>query len=348
MGIAISLFLGSVITLSRKRPKMEHPLLEMHRQRIVWVLLLLLIMMPLCTVATYTWFSISRTPKVSDMEMTINCNSGLQIAWSADAPAEEWGQHLSFLDAVPQKTLLTPVTWVDSEDAFYTTLYGYDGRTFDLDRKLSDETDANTDKGCYVTFSFYGRTDEHTDISLAHAGTDPDGRQLTGTYLMGTPLWDDKKICHYDGGLGSQNAVRMGLRITKLDKEGKEGDSTFFIYEPNSDLHADGTRGYVPTPSADGSEHLVSEDRLLVQSASFWNERDPVLRDDVRWHVGEFEKDTFLLDLKADEMVRFDVYLWLESTDVDCVNTVIRGAQIFANLQLLAETHIHSGFEPVE
>ena len=334
--------------MSRNRQKIEHPQLKIRKQRLISLFLLLLILMPLCTVATYTWFSISRTPKVSDMEMTINCNTGMQIAWSAEAPDEEWGQHLSFLDAVPQETLLTPVTWVDSENAFYTTLYGYDGRTFALDRKLSDETDANTEQGHYVTFSFYGRTDEHTDISLAHAATDENGSSLSGTYLMGSPLWDSASISHYDGGLGSQYAVRMGLRVTKLDSDGEEGESTFFVYEPNADLHADGTRGYIATPSADGSDHLVSEDRLFVQSASFWNERDPVLKDDVRWSVGEFEGSTFLFDLQADEMVRFDVYLWLESTDVDCVNTVIRGAQIFANLQLVAETHIHSGFEPVE
>ena len=334
--------------MSRKRQKIEHPLLEMHRQRIVWLLLLLLMLMPLCTMATYAWFSISRTPKVSDMEMTINCNTGLQIAWSADAPEEEWGHHLSFADVVPQDTLLTPVTWVDSENAFYTTLYGYDGRTFALDRKLSDTEDANTEEGHYVAFSFYGRTDEHTDISFVPATTDHDGRR-TGTYLTGLLEWDDRNKCNYDAGLGAQYAVRMGLRITKLDADGNEVERIFFIYEPNADMHADGTRGYVATPSADGTDHLVSEDRLFIQSATFWNERDPILKDDVYWQMGEFEGETFLFDITADEMVRFDVYLWLEATDVDCVNTVIRGdPKIEAFLQLLAETHVHSGFEPME
>ena len=335
--------------MRQKRQKIEHPQLEMRKKSLIWLALLLLTLMPLCSVATYTWFSLSRTPKVSDMEMTINSNTGLQIAWSADASEEEWLQHLSFNDAVPQKTLLTPVTWSDAKEAFFTTLYGYDGRTFALDRQLSDDTDANTEKGHYVTFTFYGRTDEHTDVSLAPASTDEQGRNLAGTYLMGTPLWDANRLQHADGGLGSQNALRMGLRVTKFDPtDGTEGESTFFVYEPNADLHADGSRGYLPTPSSDGTDHLVSEDRLFIQSASTWYERSPVLRDDVRWNTGEFEGDTFLFDLRADEMVRFDVYVWLESTDVDCVNTVIRGAQIFANLQFLAETHIDSGLVPVD
>lgn len=334
--------------MSRQRQKIEHPQLRIYRQRLLWMLLLLLISIPLCGVSTYAWFSISRTPKVSDMEMTINCNSGLQIAWSADAAEGEWGQHLSFNDILSDKTLLTPVTWSDSEGAFYTTLYGYDGRTFALDRKLSDDKDANGEKGHYIAFSFYGRTDEHTDVSLSSAATDEHGDQLTGTYLMGMPVWDDSASLHRDGGLGSQYAVRVGLRVTKLAADGTESDSTFYVYEPNADLHADGSHGYVNTPSSDGTDHLVSEDRLLIQSASTWSERTPASKEGVRWNTGDFEGDTFLLDLTADEMVRFDVYLWLESTDADCVNTVIRGAKIFANLQLLAETHIDSGLKPLD
>lgn len=333
--------------MSRNRQKIEHPLLTRHRQSLIWLSLLLLILMPLCAVSTYTWFSLSRTPKVSDMEMTINSNMGLQIAWSADAPDREWLQHLSYLDAVPQDTLLTPVTWSDKEGCFYTPLYGYDGRTLGLDQKLSDDLHANTAQGHYVAFSFYGRTDEHMDVSLAPASADGDGRHLSGTYLMGTPLWENGR--HYDGGLGSQNAIRMGLRVTKLSAaDGTEGESTFFLYEPNADAHADGTQGYIPTPSADGTEHLVSEDRLFIQTASTWSETSPILRDEVSWTTGEFEGDTFLFDLTPDEMVRFDVYIWLESTDTDCVNTVIRGAEIFANLQFVATTHVQSGFEPLD
>jgi hypothetical protein len=33
--------------------------------------------------------------------------------------------------------------------------------------------------------------------------------------------------------------------------------------------------------------------------------------------------------------------------DVDCVNAVGRGSVIFANLQFLAESHRHSGMEPI-
>jgi len=76
--------------MSPKQQKQE-------KKRRLWVhlLFLLLILLPLSTVATYTWFSISRTPKVSDMEMTINSAVGLQIAWSADAAENDWKQQLN-------------------------------------------------------------------------------------------------------------------------------------------------------------------------------------------------------------------------------------------------------------
>ena len=319
------------------------------RQTLIWLLLLLLILLPLCTVATYTWFAISRTPKVSDMEMTINVGAGMQIAWSADAPEEEWLQHLSFADAVPQDTLLTPVTWSDEQGAFYTTIYGYDGRTLALDRRLSDDVDANNPDGGYVKFTLYGRTDTHMDVSLAPAHTDESGTALGGTYLSGKPIWNPDKIAHFDGGYGSQSAVRIGLRITKFNPaDGKRGESTFFVYEPNADVHQDGSFGYVDTPSVDGTDQLVSADRLIRQSGSHWYEQNPVVRDELRWGMGEFEGDTFLFDLTPDEMVQIDVYIWMESLDADCVNAVTQGAQLFANLQFLAESHNQSGLDPIE
>ncbi|MBR3778451.1 MAG: hypothetical protein IKL13_01835 [Clostridia bacterium] len=335
--------------MSQKRHKIEHPQQNYRRQTLIWLLLLLLILLPLCTVATYTWFAISRTPKVSDMEMTINSGVGLQIAWSADAPEEEWLQHLSFTDAIPQDTLLTPVTWSDEQGAFYTTIYGYDGRTLALDRRLSDDVDANTPDGCYVKFTLYGRTDEHMDISLAPAYTDETGSALGGTYLMGRPIWNPETISHYDGGYGSQSAVRVGLRVTKFDPvSGDREDSTFIVYEPNADIHVDGSTGFIDTPSVDGTDHLVSEDRLIRQSGSEWYERNPVVRDDPRWIVGAFQGDTFLFDLTPDRMVQIDVYIWMESLDADCVNAVTQGAQLFANLQFLAESHDQSGLHPIE
>lgn len=335
--------------MSQKRQKIEHPRQQQRKRTAVWLLLILLLLLPLCTVATYTWFAISRTPKVSDMEMTINSNVGMQIAWYANAPEEAWSQHLSFGDAVPIKTTLSPVTWSDEQGAFYTTVYGYDGRTLAMDRRLSDDTDANGENGRYVKFTFYARSDEHMDVALAPANTDPTRSALGGTYLFGTPLWNDEAKSHYDGGYGAQNAIRVGFRVTKLNPDdGTQGDSTFIIYEPNADAHSQGPEGYQSTASVDGTDNLVPEDRLLRQTAGRWYERSPVVRDEFQWYTGEFEGETKMFDIAPDEMVKIDVYIWLESMDADCTNTVTLGSQLFANIQFWATTHIDSGMDPIE
>jgi hypothetical protein len=282
------------------------------------------------------------------MEMTINSNGGLELAWSADADEDGWGQHLAFTDAIPDKTLLTPVTWSDQNGAFYTVSFGHDGRVKDIGTRLSDEKDTNDRDGHYVKFTLYGRTEEHVDVSLAPAAEMVDGTACSGTYLIGPPKWDEESESHTDGSGGAQYAVRVGLRITKISADGAEGDSTFVVYEPNSDRHQNGAEGYLPTPSMDGSENLVSEDRLILQSASTFTETDPVLRDTVQYSLGDFQGEASLFELTANEMVKIEAYIWLEGMDVDCVNAIGHRALIFANLQFMAEPHQHSGLVPLD
>ena len=69
----------------------------------------LVILMSLLTVASYTWFSLSRTPRVSNMYMFINSVSGLEI--SEDPLAEEWQLQLDFREMVDVTPLLRPITW---------------------------------------------------------------------------------------------------------------------------------------------------------------------------------------------------------------------------------------------
>lgn len=334
--------------MSLKRQKIEHPAQYKRQKTALWLLLMLLILLPLSVAATYAWFSISRTPKVSDMEMTINSNAGLELAWSADADEEEWKQHLLFTDAVPNETRLTPVTWSDKNDAFYTVAFGSDGRVQHIGQRLFDDRDSNGSNGYYVKFTVYGRTHDHVDVSLAPAAEMKEGTACSGTYLIGPPRWNETAVRHEDGGAGAQYAVRMGTRVTSLAPDGTEGDSTFLVYEPNSDGHKDGSVGYQPTPSMDGTDSLVPEDRLIRQTTSSFTENDPLLRDTVQYDLGDFEGDSTLFELTPEEMVKIEVYLWLEGMDVDCVNAVGHHALIFANLQFLAEPHQHSGLVPVE
>ncbi len=314
---------------------------------IIALLLMVLILVPLCTVATYTWLTISRTPKISDMEMTINSSPALQLAWSPDATEEEWSQRLEFTDAVIPDAILVPVTRSDRDDCFYAARIGTDGRMIDAGIALSDEKDANGRDGHYVHFTVYGRTGQDVRVTLAPSAPTVDGTGLTGTYLVGTPLWQAEEIRHIDGGYGAQYATRVGLRVTRLAADGSEEQPTFYVYEPNADAHVDGTSGYVATPSVDGTESLAPDGRLIRQSAFAWQEKHPVQHGVVDWSAGEFGEDVTLFELAPEEKVKIDVYIWLEGKDVDCVNALGSGALISGNIQFLADTDSGSGLVPI-
>ena len=56
------------------------------RRRRALYLWLLLVLSILLVAASYTWFSISRRPRVSDMQMYVNTSAGLELAPRYDSP----------------------------------------------------------------------------------------------------------------------------------------------------------------------------------------------------------------------------------------------------------------------
>ena len=320
--------------------------------RIFIYMYVLMVLLSLLIVASYTWFSLSRTPRVSDMYMFINSVSGLEI--STDPQAEEWQLQLDFRDMVDVTTPLRPVTWSERQQRFYAAAYGADGRLLSYTswHPLSDEQNANKLArygGYYIKTTFYARTGQNEKVFLSPAVEVDDGLQGSGTYLIGTPVWNSQQVIHNNGGQGAECAVRIGIRVTPVDLDGVPNGEPdiFYIYEPNSDLHIDGTRGYVATPSIDQSDTLVPNDRLILQTASTWTEASPVQRNVIIRDLGDFQSDTELFALTAGEMVKIDLYVWLEGQDIDCTNQ-ITGAQILASIQLATEVDNQSGLTPIE
>lgn len=321
---------------------------RVRRRTILFYLYLVLILMMMTVVATYTWFSLSQTPRVSDLYMYVNTQSGFEIALTPDA--EEWGYQLDFRDMVDVTTHLRPVTWSERDQQFYAANYGIDGRRTGQWDPMDDERNANKDNldGYYIKATFYARTGQDVTVSLSPAVEVEEGVSGAGTYLIGMPVWDSEAIIHNDGGQRAESAVRVGLRITPVDATGTStGASEFFIYEPNCDSNADGSTNYLPTPSIDGTATLIDEAHLIRQTSSTWTEADPVQRDVVIRDLGEFVTDTELFTLLAGEMVQIDIYIWLEGQDVDCTN-MIQEAQIMASLQFAAEAGSQSGMVPIE
>lgn len=234
-----------------------------------WLAIMALLL--LLVAATYTWFSLSKTPRVNNMDLYVSSPSGLEIAQKFDAPDEDWGQSISFAEIVSETSPLKPCTWSDRDGRFYAPEYGLDGRMTGSWQPLSDSENANMDgeQGYYTMGTVYARSKTAVTVSLSEAVPMEDGTEGAGTYLIGTPVWNSNTILHDNGGSGAEYAVRIGLRVTPLDGAGNTaGASAFYIYEPNSDRHAEGEPGYRETKNIYGDGGLVSADRLITQTTS--------------------------------------------------------------------------------
>lgn len=318
------------------------------KYQLIFYWLGLMTVLLLLVTATYTWFSLSKTPRVSNMDVYVTSPVGLEIALMKDS--EEWGQEVRFADMVSETSPLKPCTWSDLNEAFYAIAYGVDGRMTNQWIELNDEENANTmdSSGYYTKGTFYARSDTGVAVSLSDAVTMDNGTESAGTYLIGSPIWNGQTLVHEDGGSGAEDAIRIGIRVTPME-EGAEVNSlsTFYIYEPNSDEHADSTTEYVETENIDDGGPLVPADRLFTQTASTWSEVTPVQESVVLRNMGKFNTDTHLFTLEKDEMVRIDLYIWLEGQDVDCTNLIGQEAKIFAALQFEADYSAQSGMKPI-
>lgn len=290
------------------------------------------------------WMSISRTPLVSKLGLTVLAENRLEIAPDKDGSPGEWDVLLDLSTILQDLSPLKPVTYSSSRNQFFALTYGEDGRGDNIDKALTDEVNANvktdgnvsgTADGYYIATTFWMRAPSTATIALSQAKAVEEGLSGTGTYVIGNPVWNGAALQHENGGNGLETAIRLGFRCQTTDLEGKpKGDSRFYIYEPNADTHANGESGYIATMSMDGGEGLVSDEWMIRQTTSKWDETTPVLSSDVLYEMGEFTTSTELFDITPSTMQKITLYVWLEGQDVDCVNSVsAEPTSILANVQ---------------
>ena len=308
---------------------------------------MVLILLILTTVATYAWFSLSANPRVSNLSFYVNSVQGLEISLTPDGT---WSQHIVSDELFADEYVLRPATYSQKTQSFYGMSYRFDGKIRNEWFPLREDVNVNTTKNTnyYCIGTFYARTGANTKVSLAPALSLNDDYEVAGTYLMGKPEWNDETIRHDDLGKGAQNAIRVAIKVIRLDSEyNPTGEEEFFIYEPNADVHNNGDSGYAPTPSIDGTPTLVDQDKIITQGACGWTESDPVERDALHYQMGEFDGTTELFTMKADEVVKIQIIIWLEGQDIDCTN-MISDASVIANLQFNATTEGGGGLVPID
>lgn len=299
-------------------------------------LYIILALLSLFVLSSYTWFSLSRTPRVNNMNVYITSASGLEL--SETPGPENWVQEINFLELVPNvmgvtkqeiknRLMLQPVTWSEQNGRFYMATYGIDGRHLGY-QELVENRNEN-----FIKAKFYARSGQTMDVRLQQVkslnlGTDTSFSALTnldlsGSFIMGIPGFSIEDIL--DGGAGqAEKAVRVGFQITMVDSAGNKLGETqpMIIYEPNYNVHINHPDGYIATPSIDGTATLVgsekdARDRLLLQTATGIAGYE---NDEVLIGVGEFDKELNLFHLDPGDIALVEMYIWLEGQDVDCTN----------------------------
>lgn len=303
----------------------------------MWVVLLLITAL---TAASYGWMTIATSYKVSDIDLFVITDNAIEIAPDVDGAPGKWSTLLFSEELIAPDAFLRPVTWSAEDATFYAPSYGFDGRIdflspvkianlhADNQSPSVNEAEEREGAGYLITVELWFRTGSNdTTVHLTLPKRNSEGEQGAGTYVVGTPEWSTVNGCNVSGGKGAENVIRFGFMT--YDETYDNGG--FYIYEPNV------TDGSAPTVSIGGSSY-EGDGKLIRQYPTTWTEKDPMLRGEVDYNVGQFygaEDDasaTSLFKLEADTPRRVTLYIWLEGQDEQCLNSISAG-KILANLQ---------------
>lgn len=294
--------------------------------------------------ASYGWMTVSSSPMVSNMTLSLVTMNALEIAPDEGGMPGEWSTTLNLKDLIDSEVTptLSPVTFSADEFSFLIPSPGLDGRNRGVDampRLLDLKTDVSRDavaaadtrvsRGYLFELHFWARV-ESTNSVVHLIGVDESGREqmYEGSFVIGTPKWNSTAVLHENGGKGAENAVRVAFLA---DPTPTYPTQEFVIYEPNADGGRAGT-----TYSIDGDGKLLEGPYSLIrQRSSGFAEKDPVIWDEVEYVPGETyeEDDTSLFRLKYGEERFITLLIWIEGQDPDCTNAISEG-ELFAGIQI--------------
>lgn len=281
--------------------------------------------------ATYAWFTLSKTAKVSNMTMTVGDVTGLQIApdvgesgkhspgtYSAVLTFGASGSDFGPAGSTTKYNItgkLKPATTSDGI-LFKEPRYNDDGKVdgFNTENvsKLQNGS-AETEEGFYYETTFYMKAlgdgnktiqvqlkdGEIADTSKTTGIADSEPPTSTGTYVLAKYGTDKSSQKSY---LGTQ-AIRISLSVTD-----KENTTTTLIYQPNQDLHGEG--GVLAGINSNNNNNVVAYEQYKDISTS---------KQDV---AGSFTAQSKTLPLKLGEDTLVTMRIWIEGYDKDCVNEI--------------------------
>lgn len=279
------------------------------------IVMMSLLCVLMLSAATYAWFTLSDTAKVSNLTMTVGDVTGLQIAVDDEGAPGTYGNELKYGDGEGSSYQITgtllPATLISMADGIKKPVYDPAGsgavtNVADVETgEILKNGSLSSATGYYYETTFYLKSlGKDIDVqlkkgeNLSGTGVQKETETETGTYVL-------NKYTQSSSNNGSTHIGAKAVRIWLTD------GTNSIIYQPNSNLTND-SNTYT---RADDEREWTTEAPTDVQKAD-----------------GSFEKKQGKLSLQANTDTKITMRIWIEGTDTFCGNE-IKLENIIAQLQ---------------
>ncbi len=266
--------------------------------------------------ATYAWFSMSKTTEVTGLNFTAEAANGIQIS----TDGVNWKTALTANDIQSAQSLqaLKPASTNGKVTAGALSFFGLDANGKNV---VAASPVTTTADGGYFAFDFY---------VLNQMGADT-------TFQLNLA---DSTVTAGTGDKGTENAVRVAFiqqnSSTTVDTA-TNGGTTATIWEPNATTHTTFATNTRRAPGADG----IVTDTALVKNGTAYSYlglnaafAGPDLTTGAVNNTTHAAKVTTVTDttgvsalgtMTQDCITKYTCYIWIEGQDVDCANDVASG-----------------------
>jgi hypothetical protein len=272
------------------------------------------------TTATYAWFTTGNGGKVSQISLTAQNDSGIQLS----ADAENWKGTITLDDLTAQTATtiysdkLSPRSSDGTADSSgKLTLYGISRNE---GTGVVSTTDGNGSG--IVKFDLYARntaTESKTFyLDLAN------GAAVTGTDKV-TGIENAIRVAFVNEGSQKIEGTSYVSDVKAKAQAGTVANGKVWLWEPNSSKHRTGSLYSGPEatsaiikniPETDG---VTLTDKGIIAESGYLTKVTATL-DDTTTTISK------IAEIPANTIVKFTVYIWLEGQDVDCTDQEANGS----------------------
>lgn len=312
---------GNVMSETKVSKKQEARRRNMRNTAIMAVLCVVLL-----SSATYAWFTLSESAKITNLSLSVDEASGVLIAdVEEDGSAGVFGSVLEL--AMPAKTTLRPATLGTFGDITTFSMLkdvrddndyvvGYEALA-EGEYTIADTPGDAEHQYCYEKTFFMQVQGEDKGIVLSKAvATDT---ELTGGTYIGKKVGEDESAVAEKLEATDLHGA-TALRIAFFNEAG----DVLAIYEPNSDSTADTTDSISAQKDANSTAALA-----LYENDPATNK---IQQSVDGTFTGSADQSGVLFNLKADNECKITMRVYIDGEDTQCVNDIALD-DILGNLQ---------------